>query len=241
MFNLLFSEVNIVLTILFSLLVLYWLFTMFSGLDWDIDMDIDVDVDVEVDVDIDVDTDLASHIEGGELGLEDVANAEIEKDQIVKDRRKPLKWWQIVLIHFNFVGLPFMFTLTCWVFFWWLLTLICTYVTGTSNLNFGFVWFFASILPALYITKIFTIPFKSFFKTLNKDGDKEVDFLGRVGVLKDSIKENEIGQIEILLDNNILLINVKSFKGVVIQGGRSVLIINKEKGSSLYLVQEYQA
>ena len=241
MINLLFSEVNITLTILFSLLVIYWLFTMFSGLDWDVDFDVDVDIDVDVDVDLDLDAEVDTHIEGGELEIHDVSNVDVDKDQVVKNRRKPLKWWQVVLIHFNFVGLPFMFTLTCWIFFWWILTLTTTSITHTSNSSFGFVWFLAAILPSLYITKLFTSPFKSFFNSLNKDGDKEVDFLGRTGVLKDSIKGDEKGQVELLVEGNILLINVKSLKGEPIKGGQNVLVINSTRDKSIYLVQVYQA
>ena len=241
MINLLFSEVNITLTILFLLLVIYWLFTIFSGLDWDVDFDVDIDVDVDVDVDFDADADIDTHIEGGELEIHDLANTDIDKDQVVKDRRKQLKWWQIVLIHFNFVGLPFMFTLTCWVFFWWVLTLTCTSITQTYNTTFGFVWFFAAILPSLYVTKLFTNPFKSFFNSLNKDGDKEVDFLGRTGTLKDSIKGDETGQVELLVDGNILLINVRSLKGEPISGGQNVLVINVSKDKSIYFVQVYQS
>lgn len=233
MINLLFSEVNITLTIVFLLLVTYWVFTMISGIDWDVDFDVDVDVDADVDLD--------THIEGGEIELHDVANVDVNKEQVVNDRRKQLKWWQVVLIHFNFVGLPFMFTLTCWIFFWWVLTLIATSMTGSFNSVIGFIWFLAALLPALYITKLFTTPFKSFFRSLNKDGDKEVDYLGRTGVLKDSIKENEIGQIEIMLDGNILLINVKSLKGEPISGGQNVLVINSSKDKSIYYVQVYQA
>ncbi len=237
MINLLFSDVNITLTILFLLLVTYWLFTMFSGIDWDVDIDVDIDVDVDFDADADIDT----HIEGGELELHDVANVDVNKEQVVKDRRKQLKWWQIVLVHFNFVGLPFMFTLTCWVFFWWILTLTTTSLTQTYNSTFGFVWFLTAILPSLYITKLFTSPFKTFFKSLNKDGDKEVDFLGRTGTLKDSIKGDKIGQVELLVEDNFLLINVKSFKGEPISGGQNVLIINSLKDKSIYFVQVYQS
>lgn len=241
MINLLFSDVNITLTVLFLLLVTYWLFTMFSGLDWDMDVDVDIDIDVDADVDLDTDADIDSHIEGGELDIHDVANIDVNKEQVVKDRRKQLKWWQVVLIHFNFVGLPFMFTLTCWIFFWWILTLTTTLITHSYNSSFGFVWFFAAILPSLYIMKLFTTPFKSFFTSLNKDGDKEVDFLGRVGVLKDSIKGNEIGQVELFVEDNILLINVKSLKGEPIIGGQNILVINSSKDKSIYFIQVYQS
>ncbi len=47
--DILFSEVNITLSILCMLLIVYWLLTMISGIDFDYDMDIDIDADVDVD------------------------------------------------------------------------------------------------------------------------------------------------------------------------------------------------
>ena len=87
---------------------------MIGGLDFDPDFDIEVDADMDVD----------SGIEGGNMDFEDISNTEINQEDVVGKRRKPLKWWQIFLIYFNFVGLPFMFTFTFWIFIWWFMTAI---------------------------------------------------------------------------------------------------------------------
>ena len=98
--DILFSPVNISLTILLIILVLYWLLTIISGIDFDLDFDVEVDVDIDSDIDIDTETSLDS----GNVSIEDVSNAEVKHQNIIKNRRKDLKWWQIVLIYFNFVG-----------------------------------------------------------------------------------------------------------------------------------------
>ena len=125
------SNVNITLTILVIILVIYWLVTMVSGIDFDLDVDIDVDVDVDVDLD--------AGIEGGNVDFHDIANTEVNKEDVVGKRRKPLKWWQVILIYFNFVGLPFMFTFTSWIFIWWICTTVSTTITNSFNTTFGFV------------------------------------------------------------------------------------------------------
>jgi hypothetical protein len=112
-FNILFSPVNITLTILLIVLLLYWIFTMISGVDFDLDVGFDVDIDADVDID--------SGIEGGNMDFQDVANAEVKREHVVNKGTRNLKWWQILLIYFNFVGLPFMFTFTVWIFLWWCL------------------------------------------------------------------------------------------------------------------------
>jgi len=147
-----FSPINRVLSILVIILIVYWLFTMVSGVDFDFDADVDIDIDVD------------SNLEGGNIDFSDVANTKLNKEDVVRDRRKKLKWWQIVFIYFNFVGLPFMFTFTCWIFIWWLCTVIVTSITYSFNNSFSYILFLAGILPSLILTKLFTTPFKGFFK-----------------------------------------------------------------------------
>ena len=230
-----FSQVNIILTSLMILLILYWLFTMFSGVDFDLDVDVDVDIDIDSDIDIDTDT----NIEGGNLDFEDIANTEVNKEDVVGKRRQPLKWWQIILIYFNFVGLPFMFTFTCWIFIWWLCTTITTTLTMTYNHSLGYVIFLGAIIPSLIITKIFTTPFKSFFKNLNKDGDEPIDLIGRKGTLQSTISGNKMGSAEVVAESNPLSIYVKSLNGEQINYHQKILIIKQSEDKNYYLVQAY--
>jgi len=229
--NILFSEVNMVLSILLIVLILYWIVTMIGGLDFDLDFDIEVDLDADLEVD--------TGIEGGNMDFEDISNAEINQEDVVGKRRKPLKWWQIFLIYFNFVGLPFMFTFTCWIFIWWFMTTITTAITYSYDNVFGFIIMLLAIFPALFINKIFTTPFKGFFKNLNKDGDVAIDFLGRQGVLMSSISENKMGNAEVKVDGNSMSIYVKSLTGKPLTYGSNILIIKRSSDSNYYLVQSY--
>ena len=137
--DILFSPVNITLTILMLILILYWLVTMISGLDFDVDFDVDIDVDVDADFDTD--------IEGGNIDFQDISNVQVEKEHIVGKRIKPLKWWQVFLVYFNFVGLPFMFAFTCWIFIWWMLTALVTTITHSYDNSFGVLIMLLAIFP----------------------------------------------------------------------------------------------
>ena len=132
--EIIFSPINIALTVLLMVIFLYWIITMLFGVDFDLDFDVDFDVDVDMDVDIDTDT----GIDTSSMSFDDIANAEVKKEDIIKDRRKELKWWQIILVYFNFVELPFMFTFTFWILCWWFLTVSFTYITGTYENALGF-------------------------------------------------------------------------------------------------------
>lgn len=226
MIDILFSQVNIILTILMLILVLYWLVTMISGID--------------LDVDIDVDFDIESNIEGTELDFQDVSNTELNKEDLIKTRREKLKWWQVFLIYFNFVDLPFMFTFTCWVFIWWILTTITTTLTYSYNNTFGFIIMISGFFPALIITKIFTTPFKNFFKNLNKDGDLPIDIVGRRGVCLSTIKNNKMGSAEVVVEGNSLSIYIKSLNGENITFREPILIIKKSEDKNYYYVQSYK-
>jgi len=232
--NLIFSEVNIILSVLLILLVIYWVLTSLTGIDFDYDLDIDIDVDIDADLDLDINT-----VDPGSMDFEDISSAEVDKTHVVNKRRKPLKWWQVFLIYFNFVGLPFMFTFTAWVFLWWLSTLVSTSITGSYANSFGYILMFICMVPALFFTKILTTPFKSFFRHLNKDGDKATDFLGRNAILLSSISGDKMGNAEVLADGNPMSIYVKSLDGSELRFRESVLIIKQSADKNYFLVSKY--
>lgn len=204
---------------------------MIGGLDFDLDVDVDIDVDADIDLD--------SGIEGGNLDFEDISNTEVNQDDVLGKKRRPLKWWQIFLIYFNFVGLPFMFTFTCWIFVWWLITTLMTTITFTYENYFGFIIMIGAFFPALFINKLFTAPFKGFFKQLNKDGDAPVDFLGRQATLLSNISEDKMGNAEVKADGNSHSIYVKSLDRKPLTYGSSVLIIKRSADHTYFLVQSY--
>lgn len=236
MIDILFSPVNMTLTVLLIILILYWIISMLTGTDWDVDVDIDVNVDIDIDIDADINHQIPTQdFEFGEL-----SNTEINKEDILSKRLpRKLKWWQIVLIHFNFVGLPFMFTFTCWIFFWWFTTLLSTYITGSYDNSFGFILFFILLIPSLYLTKLFTIPFKAFFKNLNKDGDQAINFEGRLGHIRSSISGKKLGTAELIIEGNPYILNVKAFEGQKIEYGQQILVIIQDSSKTFYLVKPY--
>ncbi len=217
-------------------LVLYWILTMVSGVDFDLDVDVDVDIDIDADIDADIDT----SIDGGNVDFQDMSSTELNKEVVVKRRKKQLKWWQHLLMFFNFIGLPFMFTFTCWIFIWWMITTIATTITASYTNTLGYIIMLTGFFPALILTKIFTTPFKSFFKNLNKDGDKPTEIIGRRGVSLSKIKDNKMGSAEVVVDNTPLSIYIKSLSGVLIDYKEPIIIIKQSKDKNYYYVQSYK-
>jgi len=233
--DLVFSSINSPLTILLIVLAAYRVITMLFGLDLDFDMDFDIDVDADFDADMDTDT--SFDVTG--LDIEEISNIEIKKDAIVGNKQKELKWWQIILIYFNFAELPFLFTFTSWIFFWWSLTVIGTYITGSYDNSFGLVIFLGAIIPALIINKIFTTPFKAIFKKLERKGVDNLDLLGRKGTLLSNITNDKLGSVKLVVNSDPINIYAKSLKGETIKSGQQVLIIKESKDKKYYYIQSY--
>ena len=204
---------------------------MIGGIDYDVDFDVEVDLDPAIDA--------GTGMDGGNMDFQDLSNAEVNQEDVVGKRRRPLKWWQVFLIYFNFVGLPFMFTFTFWIFIWWFITVLTTALTSSYDNFFGFAIMLMAFFPALIVNKIFTTPFKGFFKNLNKDGDAPVDYLGRKALLLSSIAEDRMGNAEVKVDGNTMSVYVKSLTGEPLDYGSSVLIIKRSADHNYYLVQTY--
>lgn len=233
LFDILFSPINGALTVLLILIFLYWIISLFVGLDFDLDFDVNVDVDVDLDASIGMD--------GSHVNMEDFSNAEIKKENI---RRKPtddLKWWQVVLVYFNFVELPFMFTFTFWILFWWFLTVFFTNLTGSYANFFGFIVFVIAALPALFLTKFFTNPFKKVFKNFNKEGEESLEIVGRSGESMSNIEGERIGSVKLVIDSSPISIYGKSIDGKRIDAGQQVLIIRESTDKKYYYIQTFQS
>jgi hypothetical protein len=200
---------------------------------------VDFDLDVDVDIDTDLDIDAITNIEGGNIDFQDIANTEVNKEDVVGKKNNALKWWQVTLIYFNFVGLPFMFTFTCWIFIWWFCTIVTTSITHSYDNTFGFIIFLVAIIPSLILTKIFTSPFKQFFKSFKQDGDTPIDLIGRTGNITFPIENDELGLAEVIIQSKVMSVYVKSLDGSLINHNKEVLIIKQSFDKNFYYIKSY--
>lgn len=227
LYELVFSPINSPLTFLLIALTAYRIITTLVGLDFDFDIDFDVDIDVDTDASID-----SSAIDIGEM-----SNIELKNETIVSKKQRSLRWWQVILIYFNFSELPFMFTFTSWIFFWWLFTVLGTYITLSHHNSFGLVVFLATLLPSLIVNKIFTSPFKKIFKKLERKGVDVIDFLGRKGILDSNISGDKLGRVKLTIESDPMLIYAKSLNGETIKAGTEILIIKEDISKKFYYIK----
>lgn len=217
--NILFAPANVALSAFLGLLFLYWIFNIISGIEIDSDFDVDLDVDLDTDFE-----------------FSDLSNAEIQKEHLGKNQ---IKGWQKVLVYFNFVDLPFMFTFTSWIFTWWALTISLTYFTDSTHSDFGIALCFMLMLPSLLLNKWITSPFKSFFRHLQKDGDKAHKFEGKTGLLLSNIGGDKIGNVRLKINDDTLTVYGKSLDGSSINKDDEVIIINQSDDKKYYYIKQF--
>jgi len=227
------APINKPLTFLLIFLTAYRLLTLLLGLDFDFDLDFDLDVDIDSDFDVENSFDSSS------LDIEDISNLELKDKKIIGSSQRKLKWWQIILIYFNFSELPFLFTFTAWIFFWWIITIIGTYLTNSYDNTLGLIIFISAILPSLFINKIFTTPFKSFFKKLERKGVKALDLIGRTGTLLSNIENDKLGSVKLFIESDPINIYAQSLDGASITAGEEILIIKESEDKKFYYIKSY--
>lgn len=219
--NIAFSPVNALLSILLILMMLYWLLTIFTGIDLDF---FDVDFEIDVDADFDMDADVDSKID-----------VDLNKDTPIEGSES---FFIQFLKYFGFDELPFMFLLSVIVFVMWFLSINTThYLNITSNL-IGFLLLIPIFFVSLFIAKFITKPLVKFYKMINPEGEKEIDFLGRTGKITSVVKDDKLGQIEILVKGDPIKIYAKSLNGELINLGEQVEVVNESKDQKYYIVKK---
>jgi len=224
--DILFSIVNGPLTILMIGLIIYWLLTTFGLFDMD-SFDIDVDLDIDIDADVDLGTDVI---------IDDFSGARGE-DVIREQKRKKLSPFEVFLVYFHFVEVPFMMAFTFYIFIWWILTVFFTEMLGIEHSVFGYIVLFAFLIPSLFIMKIITYPLKKLMKHFNPKGVENLQIVGRIGQSITKITHNKLGQVQLVLDESPIRINCMAInKDQIIEEKTEVLVIKKSADSKYYLI-----
>ena len=207
MIDIFFQASNIIVTVLFLVILIYWLVVLFGVLDFDT-FDVDFDVEVDVDADVDMDTDVDS---SNIFGLNKI------------------------LHFFNIGRVPFMIFLTFLVLPWWFGVIIVNNFFGFEGFLMGLLVTVAMFFLSLFVAKILTTPFVKIFDALDKENAHR-DVLGSIGEVRMSASELKTGQAEFVLGNAFLSLKIRTKKGEV-KIGDKVMIVNDSNKDDYYLVE----
>ncbi|WP_312399838.1 hypothetical protein [Chryseobacterium sp.] len=201
-----FSPVNTVLSVLLALSVIYWIFTMLTGLDIDVGIDSDLDVDTNIDA------------PDGHIHISDDPSA-----------------WAHFLKFLNLDIVPMTYFLTLVLLLTWLgsiyLNVFISLPTWAEALMVV-----PLLIVSLFVTKLILKPLNPFFKEINHKGERSHDFLGREGRLKSTIEGEKIGMMEVFIGSDPMILMVKSNNGKKLEYGTRVMIVDEEPGRKFYVV-----
>ena len=213
---------NAVMTVLMIIMVMYWLFSLLSGIDSDFDFGIDFspDVDADVDIDADIDSDADSDADGSSS-----ASGE---------------GWFMRFINFVNIGkVPFMLVLSTFKLFTWIGSLITTKFVSFDSWGWKSIFILIPIgFIAIFLTKFATQPMVKFYKELGYKGEEPTDFLGRSGKMLSTIKDEKIGTAEFVIDSNPMRLNVKSLNGHELKYGEHVIVEDESADKKIFIVSK---
>lgn len=163
MIHIFFQTSNIIVTVLFLVIIFYWLVVLFGVFDFE-SFDFDLDLDVEADADVDTDVN-SSNI----FGLNKI------------------------LHFFNLGRVPFMIFLTFLVLPWWFGTVLVNNIFGFEGFIAGLLVLIPMFFLSLFAAKILTTPFVKIFDALDKENvDRDVlGTIGEVRMMATSGKTGQ--------------------------------------------------
>ncbi|REC61101.1 hypothetical protein DRF65_17720 [Chryseobacterium pennae] len=207
--NIAFSPVNTVLSVLLGLSVVYWLFTIITGLD--------IDVGLHSDLDIGADT----HVPDGHFHTPD---------------HDPSAWMHF-LKFLNLDIVPITYFLTLSLLMTWLGSFYLNYFIPLPTW-LGILILFPLFIAGMLLTKVILKPLNPFFKEINHKGEVSYAFLGREGRLKSSIQDDKIGMMEVFIGSDPMTLMVRSQDGTKLEHGTRVMIVDEDLDKRIYYVQK---
>lgn len=213
--NILFNPLpNAIMTLLTGLSLLYWLFTMLMGDGFDFGG-----------------TDVDANFEGADV-------QDIEGDTTIDGNAEP----SVMAKAMDFINIgkaPLMVIVTLFKFIGWLITIAISLLFHLGSYGWKSVWILIPILVLTYFLMHYvTIPVVKLYQKVGYSGEEALEFLGRTGKMRSSIKGESIGSVELLIQQDVIRLNVKSVDGSEIRYDDEVTIVDEAADKKYYYVQK---
>jgi hypothetical protein len=220
------SPVSLPFTVLFVLVLLYWV-TVALGilgvdfLDIDLDMDADVDFDADADVDFDADADV-----GGTGAASGTAMTE-------------------TLRFFGVGDVPLMILASLYIISMWLFSMLASHYAPVwfdvpPTMVVAAVWLVPNIVLSLLLVKLVTAPLRSVFRKLKGDTATRTRIVGQTCLITTSEVSRKFGQAELQIeDGPPVRLNVRADPKEELTKGDAALIVSHTPQGDTYEVVAY--
>lgn len=207
LFQTAFSPVNIPLSTLLILIVVYWS-TVILGV-----MDINfLDFDLpDAGLESDIDGDLDAEFDGS--------------------------FMRSVLAFFYVGEIPIMIILSILILFMWMVSMIANHhLNPTGSLIIGFPIFIGNFIISLFACKFFTMPLKKIFNVFEVDANASRSVIGRICIVKTTKLVNQLGQAEVNSKGAPIVLNVMAQSGCTFVQGEEAVVVEKNKENGVYII-----
>lgn len=231
LFHTAFSPPNLMYTVFLCLVLLYWI-TVFAGaldmefLDFDVDNDFEVNLDLDIDVDVDVDVDVDTDVDA-------------DTDADTSSGNGGSGWFLNTLAFFNLGSVPFMVFLSFLVLSAWSFSMVANDRWGVGNEWFPLIILIPNLILSLFVTKVFTTPFKGIYKKMNKQTVTKKELVGKTCKVTLAASENKAGQAELHFDGKNFLLKVYTTKGKNIAKGNQAIIVEYDRENDHYVIEPF--
>ncbi|GAB3006619.1 hypothetical protein GCM10027051_02530 [Niabella terrae] len=212
-----FSKVNFIATVLAILFAIYWVVTIFTGLDFDT-----------------ADSDLALHHDG-DLHHDAGPHKDFHHGESQADGH----YWHSVLKFFHIGELPILFIFSFVSIFMWLIMINTSAWLGWQDKWIGLVLYIPAFILAMLVSKVAIIPFLKLYRVFNHKGEESIDFIGKVGAVYSVVKPDKLGQIEIRNQGDVIRVYAKSIDHEIYEPGSQVIILEASPDQKFFFVQSY--
>ncbi len=178
-------------------------------------------------------------IMGDGLESDSAAGIEVSDIDVDTDLDSSLSFFSKAGDFINIGKAPFMIIFTLFVFFGWSFTITSSLIIGLVPYGWKSIIVLGPVFILTYLLMHFvTIPVVKLFNNLGYSGEEAHDFLGKMAKMKSSIQADNIGSAEIIINQDVIRLHVKSHDGSKIDYGEEILIINQEPTRKFYFVQK---
>jgi hypothetical protein len=215
-----FSYSNFLFTILFMLVIIYWMIVIVGAIKID---SLDFNMHHDVHVDIPHGADAGNHLH------HDVPSGG--------------SWFFGMLRFFNFGRVPLMVVLSILILSMWTISMACNHVGSILNPYNSFLLSLLYVIPNIvasaFVMKFLSTPLIPLFDKLDTH-ETSLHYEGYSGKLTTDVHENGIGQAKILINNSTITVSVKTKDGDSLNKGDAIIILNESQDKKYYIIEKSQ-
>ena len=175
------------------------------------------------------------------IGFADLDSLDIDLD-IETDVNTDVSvgWFNHVLYFFNLGQVPVMLFLSFLALPMWLLAIAATDLLEMNSVGVSFLLLLPNFALSLFIAKLFTQPFVTLFDKMERDSKENIQIIGKVCTVMLNTSEDKMGQARVEEKGSVLVLNVITRKGTVLQKGQTGLVIDYLPEKSYYIIEPYE-